>query len=206
LPSRIKLDIIGYLREDIYTGRAWYMTNVDPKEKLIMDLSLEVGDSFLVEGPWNSFRDYRLVDSVWKDGGKKHVQINAQINPAFGGLDNGKLTFIEGVGSNIGIGYKVFNYTDNFPYLLCSYKYYTKYYQNDHPDYHDVCILSTASIDLHADKSTITIYPNPTTGSVTIDLNDIYQYRFKIMDLLFVITLWRESDRGTQQKFRVIKD
>ena len=64
--------------------------------------------------------------------------------------------------------------------------------------------------------------------AVALDLNDIYQYRFKIMDLLgrsiesgvihdfqidvsgypdgiYVITLWRESDRRTQQKFRVIK-
>ncbi|HEC43980.1 MAG TPA: T9SS type A sorting domain-containing protein [Bacteroides sp.] len=228
LPSKIKLDIVGYLREDVYAGKAWYMANVDPVEKLIMDLSLEVGDSFFVEGIWNSYKDYRLVDSVWKERGRKHVQIDAQINPNFGGLDNGKLTFIEGVGTNIGIGYKVFNYTDNFPYLLCSYYFDTKIYQNDHPEYHSICILSTTSIDQYSDIPNTTIYPNPTTGVVTLNLNDPHQYRYQIIDPLgrsiesgvlhdsqidlsghpdgiYVITLWSESDRRTQQKFRVIK-
>jgi len=111
---------------------------------------------------------------------------------------------------------------------LCSYKYNTKYYQNDHPDYHDVCILSTASINSPSNKSTVTIYPNPTTDIVSLDLDENYQYRYQIMDLLgrsfesgvinnfqidvsgyshgiYVITIYRESDRKVQQNFKVIK-
>jgi hypothetical protein len=143
-------------------------------------------------------------------------------------LHHEKLVFIEEVGTNIGIGYKVFNYIDNFPYLLCAYKYDTKIYQNDHPDYRDVCVLVTANTEPCPDNSTIRIFPNPTTGIINVDLKIPLQYRFQITDLLgrslekglisgsqldlsgypdgiYVITVWPEPDRTEKQHFKVIK-
>jgi hypothetical protein len=70
-------------------------------EYLVFDLNLEVGDTFQVPEIWDiymmNYRTEITVDSVYVQDGLKHVQFDCEIFPP-----DYKLTFIEGIGPNIG--------------------------------------------------------------------------------------------------------
>ena len=93
----------GFLREDVVQGKAWFFSSTDTTERLIMDLSLNVGDSFRIVHSWSGLDDFFLVDSVWVSGAKKHVRLDYY--EGFGHSGEESLTFIEGVGTTKGIGY-----------------------------------------------------------------------------------------------------
>jgi hypothetical protein len=162
-PAQPLTTMEGFIREDILTGRVWYFTSMDTAEALIMDLSLTVGDSFFVGGVWNSNVGYHFVDSVWINAGKKYIRVDVEINPNTGGNNSEKLTFIEGIGTNIGIGYQDMYYIHNFPYLLCSFKDGGTVYQNTHPAFLGICRYSTVGLpNTVASSEGIMIYPIPT--------------------------------------------
>lgn len=105
----------GWIREDTSTGQVWFRsadphTNNTYVENLVMDLSLGLGDSILVDtfaGP----KEYAVVDSIYFAFGRKHVKTNKLIRSSFihpfGAPRKhcGYLTFIEGIGPNVGFGY-----------------------------------------------------------------------------------------------------
>ena len=67
----IPLSTVGYLREDSAQGKAWFFSNQDTTERLIMDLNLNLGDTFYVSGIWNPNPGYYPVDSIWVDAGRR---------------------------------------------------------------------------------------------------------------------------------------
>lgn len=170
--------IVGYLREDSIQGKAWFFNTEDIAEQLIMDLNLNLGDTFYVGGVWNSNTGYHLVDSVWTVFGRKHIRIDVAINPNPGGGNNEKLIFIEGVGTNIGIGYQDLNYIDNFPYLLCSYKNENLEYHNSNPVFNGNCNYTTVGVDDYLRDIKYEIYPNPSsTNEIIIEhQNEKHEY------------------------------
>ena len=107
----------GYAREDLVLGKAWFAGVVetiegsDTLEYLIMDLSLEVGDVFVIY-EFGGLENFAAVDSVYFENGLKHVRTNYQ----FWSNDD-PLTFIEGVGTNYGIAY-MHNYLNMCPCLI----------------------------------------------------------------------------------------
>lgn len=172
-PAQPLTTMEGFIREDTLTGRVWYFTSVDTAEALIMDLSLTVGDSFFVGGVWNSNVGYHFVDSVWSNAGKKYIRVDVEINPNTGGNTSEKLTFIEGIGTNIGIGYQDRYYIDNFPYLLCSFKDGGTVYQNTHPAFLGICRYSTVGLpNTFALSEGIMVYPNPAYNYLQLSFSD----------------------------------
>lgn len=177
-------NITGYLREDSTLGKAWYFSNIDTTEQLIMDLNLNLGDTFYVAGVWNSYVGYHPVDSIWFQSGRKHIRIDNEINPNIGGSNNEKVTFIEGIGTNIGISYQDLNNVNNFPYLLCSYKDINAIYQNSHPFFMGSCKYLSVGIDdnLTSEKP-INIYPNPTKNILNIVVPDAQALKIDVYSI-----------------------
>ena len=174
-------NITGYLREDSTLGKAWYFSSIDTTEQLIMDLNLNLGDTFYVGGLWNSNVGYHPVDSVWFQSGRKYVRIDNEINPNIGGGNNEKLIFIEEIGTNIGISYQDLNNGNNFPYLLCSYKDNNAIYQNSHPFFMGSCkYLSVGIDDNFTSEKPINIYPNPTKNLLNIVVHDAQVLKIEI--------------------------
>ena len=149
-----------YLHEDLAEGRWSYFTGLEPAERLLMDLSLNVGDSFYVRKPWGNLPGYFKVDSVYEQDHRKHVQINLPLYFA----NNEKLIFIEGVGPNTGMSYQdSVDLSNATPYLLCYWRDGIKEFSNL---YHDgeCSIFSFSNIDSPNQLPPLfTISPNPVT-------------------------------------------
>jgi hypothetical protein len=154
----------GFLREDPSTGKAWFVAKNgdDTVEKLIMDLSLGIGDSFLVYR--NSL--YYGVDSVYIYGGRKHVRL-VNLNSS-----TEKFTFIEGIGTTRGLTYQMTPSPNMSALLLCSFKDEIQIYQNNEPGYSSTCSVLNLGINDGAEKKyDINIYPNPSSGIFNISIN-----------------------------------
>lgn len=171
--SVYQLDLVGFIREDTIYGKLWYFSNYDTTERLVMDLSLEMGNMFWVGGVWNSYGGYHEVDSIWIDlFNRKNIRINILINPAIGGNNGEKLIMIEGVGTNIGIGYQDLEYIDNFPYLLCAWNNNIQIYQNNHPFFGGGCNLLFTNTNQNTSPGSIILFPNPTNNKLYIEVQE----------------------------------
>ena len=105
-----------FLREDVEEGKVWYFSSSDTTKKLIMNLSLNLNDTFNL---WNyGGSQFYIVDSIYFINGLKHLRMNCNIYYE----NNEKVTFIEGVGTNIGLRYCDNGIPGLNPYLLCNYK------------------------------------------------------------------------------------
>jgi len=96
-------EIIGFLREDTTTGKVWYKPNFeeDKNEFLIMDLSLEKGDSFtFTTNTYYQYTESTTVDSVYYENDLKVIELS--IN-SYSCLQ--KIQFYESVGPNNGVSY-----------------------------------------------------------------------------------------------------
>lgn len=159
--------LVGFLREDSTQGKAWFFNSADTTEYLIMDLSLNWGDTFYMGGSWNSIPGYFPVDSIWTSLGRKHVRVDHYI-PWFNNGVSDKLIFIEGVSTNIGIAYQTFDIM-NFPFLLCSHKDGLPIYQNDDSVLNGACVYTTVGINEELNVSNIKLYPNPSSNHLMIE-------------------------------------
>ncbi|MBL4755884.1 MAG: T9SS type A sorting domain-containing protein [Flavobacteriales bacterium] len=95
--------LLGYLREDTVVGKAWFWGANDSAEYLIMDMSLNLGDTFKLKTTFNSTFD---VPVIWIDtiGGRKRILFNYTIGTGFIGEN---FSFIEGVGPNASLVYSI---------------------------------------------------------------------------------------------------
>jgi len=85
-----------------------YLYDINAKtEYLIMDLNLSKGDMFYLPKSsqyyFDNVNEKKVVDSVYIKDGLKHIQLNAVPNSY--GPQMPKLTFVEGVGPNLGVFY-----------------------------------------------------------------------------------------------------
>lgn len=119
-----------YLTENTENRKVEFFTDDDETLRLVMDMSLVQGDTFYVEGASFNNPGYYEVDSVYEKDDRKHVQINYPVFYA----DNEKLTFIEGIGTNLGLYYKDMIAGDMNNYLLCAWENENKIYSNDYYD------------------------------------------------------------------------
>lgn len=166
----------GFIKEDTLTGRAWYFSDADTNLRLIMDMSLQLNDSFMVRNDWSStiYASYYLVDSICYVSGKKHIRLNYifQFIPNNQSI-NEKFLMIEGVGTNLGVKYMDLNLTAYAPYLLCQHKNATFYYGNANPYYVNNCSILTADKEKFENNKDFKIFPNPTNHEICIDANNI---------------------------------
>ena len=150
----------GLLREDTQTGRAWMYGITgwdfqDTLEYLVMDLSLQVGDTFMVYS--DMFGDETAtVDSVYTKDARKHVRTTYQnwshANP---------LTFIEGIGTNYGFGYM------HDPLNLCSC---IRFYWKDGVEvyFNSECNLQVGIDDAGFEQQKLRVWPNPSAGAMQV--------------------------------------
>lgn len=153
----------SYLREDRQEGKAWCLRTVgEPEEFLIMDLSLEVGDTFAInDGLHPSENFYPVVDSTYYYEGRKYVRLNFEYNRW--NFPGEKLTMIEGVGTNIGTFYQPFPGIQVDYYTLCQTKDGdTLSYVNNSPYYLGRCDVSAVAVNEQENPSfSLDIFPNP---------------------------------------------
>ena len=173
---------VAFLREDTMTGKAWVYDFYHSNERLIMDLSLNVGDTFRIYPNSLMFDTIVIADSVYLENSLKKVRFN--INFQF--VNNEKFTFIEGIGTNIGVDYQINPYFLNGlgnTYLLCSYKDSSLSYKNN---YLDTCYIVSVGIKEEIIENGINIFPNPISNISTITLNntDSKFIKFEVYNLL----------------------
>ena len=170
----------AYLREDTVNGRLYarYSTDLVDDEYLLCDLSLSVGDTFVLpdgSANWSSYGDrIMVVDSVGYPSGKKVIYLSScnynneifYTSTYFSPADfNISLRFMEGVGPMYGVNPAPPQYTHHLGLLLCLYKDDSLYYMT-----HETlgCFQSTADIPLYP-ESCLQVYPNPTNDQVTLE-------------------------------------
>lgn len=95
----------GFIREDTLTGKVWFKPNFeaeyDKDEFLIMDLGLQVGDTFkFTTSTYLQKQIELLVDSIYYEDSRKIIQFEPYYNYCMS-----VLCFVEGVGPNNGISY-----------------------------------------------------------------------------------------------------
>ena len=171
------MDANGFAREDVTTGKAWFMSAIetmsglDTVEYLIMDLSLNVGDTFLIYQPWNEVIT-SIIDSVYYISGVKHVQTNYH----FWGSDE-PLTFIEGVGTNYSLGYM----HDSFNMCRCLIsinKDLDEVYSNTN------CFPPMVGNEHLIEDVGISIFPNPASNYLIVKSNLISVKDYAIYSVL----------------------
>jgi len=165
----------GFIREDTSTGKIWFMavtndlSNIDTVEHLVADLALSLGDSFTVHKLDTD--SIVFVDSVYYQSGKKHIRLD-YIHETVS--DSAKLTFIEGVGTNVGFGYMHTNL--NGPTNLCEcLMEYKKDSNNVYINQH--CQSSANPISsVKQEVFEVKLFPNPARQHLKIEFdNPSYQ-------------------------------
>lgn len=161
---------IGYFREDTNSGRAWFMEK-DSSEHLIMDLSLQINDTFLVKMYADTNVTVASIDTI---NGRRILTLNYKYG---GGFISENLKFIEGVGPNAALFYQVNDKGDFFEgdylfgHLVCRmYHDSSIVYAWDTINFG--CGQTGIGIEESIQKNRIEVYPNPTSSIVKFNFTD----------------------------------
>lgn len=157
-----------FLRESTDKSKVYlYSPNLSESEFLVLDLTLQKSDTFFI-GVDKS--DTLVVDSVFTIDGRKHIRFNYVIEFA-GGSEN--FEFIEEVGSNFGLFYQGIDsyYIGQRHYLLCAYKNGILDYSNN--AFNGQCNVTWTGIKSNESNRKLKVFPNPSKGQLTIDVEDI---------------------------------
>ena len=157
-----------YLSEDTILGKVWYRSKSDTTERLIVNFSLNQTDSFFVYNIGTD--DYYKIDTVYNLNNKKYIVVDF---PIFY-MNNEKLTFIEGVGTNIGISYTENQWPSLQPLLLCQYKDYIQNYQTNIQPYSNMCNIFTSIAKNTLDN--FNVNPNPFKNYININFSQINKH------------------------------
>jgi len=173
------LEGTAFIREETATGRAWILYDNSVAEQLVMNLSLNVSELFMV-GNINY-----PVDSVYVKDGRKHVRVQYGYPILLDyPVSAGALTFIEGIGTTYGFTYDYenggsggFPANHGYPFLLCSWKDNAHIYthENQNPFFGDCYKEDTiVGIRNNNDSETegITVFPNPAENNIVIESGD----------------------------------
>ncbi|MDB4648478.1 T9SS type A sorting domain-containing protein [Crocinitomicaceae bacterium] len=148
------------VREDTQNGRVWYtgvietIQGYDTVEFLIMDLSLQEGESFVVHEMFGD-QDISIVDSIYYSSGLKHVRTNYQHWSS-----DFPLTFIEGVGTNYGLAYMHDHYNLCSCLISLNKDAEITYFNN-------ACNPPTVTVFEEVRKP-LRMFPNPASKKITI--------------------------------------
>lgn len=156
-------DYIGALREDTIQGKAWFRSYVDTTERLVMDLSLTVGDSIMLgETAWSS---KVVVDTVFYLNNRKHIRLGHQY---YTNLGDQTFMFIEGEVSTMGFYFydNDLGYTES-SYLLCTHKDGVETYK-----FSDTCFVMTTATTNIVEPLNFTVFPNPVKAFFNIEISE----------------------------------
>ena len=168
------------VREDTLAGKIWLVVVTpncsfpDTSEKLVADLSLQLGDTFNISqidmNVANPGDTFIIVDSVYYDQGQKHIRFVSPDSVSQGYLTE-PITFIEGIGPNYSLLWNINQcnvYLDK--YLLCAYKDGIKA-KYDNLRFNGDCSPVLSSLVNVATDNKVNIYPNPTNNKLYGTLN-----------------------------------
>lgn len=167
---RVAPDI--YINENINSG-LWYARSSFDLDTayLMMDMNLEVGDSFYFNFN-NSFSEgYRHVIAVNTINNRKVIEFDFDIAANFSEREN--FIFIEGVGSNAGIEINLETIGLN-KYLLCYHRNLSTQYQNQSPTLGSMCntiILNNPETTENQEYFYLSFFPNPASNYVNVMLH-----------------------------------
>jgi hypothetical protein len=159
----------GFVREDTVQGKAWFYDTSSNTEYLVMDLSLNLGDTFNIY-TYNNVAYPFVVDSVYFAGSLKHVRLIAlTVMCAF----SEKITFIEGSGTTAGLNYqRKLNGSSVNSYMLCQHKDGVKVTGNSL--FNDLCFICDVGMDDHRnDANAIKVYPDPAVDMLSIEIKNL---------------------------------
>jgi hypothetical protein len=151
------------LREDTIQGKTWAFNFQKSKEYLVMDLNLNLNDTFKLYS-YNDFATNYKVDSIYFLNGIKHLRLNKVIKPCHT-ITGEKMFFKEGVGPSAGFDYQV-NWLAS--YMLCQYKKGQK--TSGNTIFNNICylcdVMSTGEIDGNTNK--LQVFPNPANDQLNV--------------------------------------
>ncbi len=182
----------GAFRQDKVNRKVYFIRPSETTEQLLYDFTLQVGDT--VKGVLASFTGYsdtvKSIDSVQVgDTYRKRWIINSCYN----------INLIEGIGSTYGlINPSPGCATDLMDYSL------TCFQQNSeslYPDFKTNCDLISSSGPVNMISDQVIVYPNPSDGLITIELNEEGSYSIQLVDILGNILLVKEINK--QQKTEI---
>lgn len=181
--------LFGFLREDTIIGKAWFLYRNDTSEKLIMDLSLSIGDSFNIN--LDNWRPdfYSIVDSVYFLNNKKHIRFNSKID-IVNRQEN--YTFIEGVSSNAGFTFQTefISPNPNSHFLFCAFKDNISIFKNNL--FNGDCFPVLGGFEnLNKSKIAWALSPNPFTNSAELKFDN---YKHKDCSLIILDQYGRQVD------------
>jgi hypothetical protein len=161
---------IGKLRENAVEGKLWFTQADSNVEYLIMDMSLQIGDTFEIKpGLWSQ------VDSIYYLDEKKVIQFDL-----FSSRWNEPIRFIEGAGPNN--DFSLMNDFDWF-YMTCKYDHDILDYVNQNSLFIG-CMPDPTGVKEKSDlKNEITFYPNPCSGTLNINISNFNMTKISIIDL-----------------------
>lgn len=168
-----------YLREDTATGKLWcrfpdwcyeeedfwYWEESYP-EVLVADMSLTIGDTFVVYPPVGQGQ-YRVIYNVVDTTTENHSHIVVLQSPS----NEPTIKFIEGVGCTNLFDYGVFVSIGSI--VRCCHKDNELIYHWQSQEDDGNCVPSFVGIEESEEQQTISVYPNPCTDKVWIDGEDI---------------------------------
>ena len=164
--------IYGKLYSSLSNDKLFFMDLESHESIMIMDLSLVVGDTFTIYDEYSQARNL-IVDSIYYDDGKKHIQFDDEIGlPSYSYFYiHPKKCCIEGVGPNWGFCLK----EEGTTLFVCKHEGDILYYS--YPDT-SIFIGCTFNNNIFGDevrlveKSHLSIWPNPTTDILNINLSE----------------------------------
>lgn len=140
----------GFVREDTASGKVWFnglgIFGQGIREFLVIDLSLNLNDTFIVYNTAMVDSTFAVIDSIYWIGIKKYVRTNFSVQ------EGKKLTFIEGIGTNYGLHYM------NDPYNLCPC---LNSYKKDNTLFYTSACSSVGINENFVSANSINIYPHP---------------------------------------------
>jgi len=154
-------NLYGFISEDTIQGKTWLQIKDDTIEYLIMDLSLEVQDTFLMRNQiTESWNQKYLVKEILTMDSCKVIKLEGLRY-----FDN--IKFYEGIGP--AFIFRLFE-TGCYSELLCSYKDGVLIYDN--PEF-DTCFIPFTLTGIHKiEEAGINIYPNPTQNILTVKVEN----------------------------------
>lgn len=206
-----------YLSEDTSTGRLWmyFCNNSDTThftKKLLVDMSLNVGDTFTFP-LYNNIHDddtlVYVVDSINYINGKKHIYLshawgwNHYFFPAN--------VFIEGVGIAEYMFFPVESsgwpsIPEETRVLICAFKdgnleYYDNFYRfyDETPNLSDCFPPVNGITQVGSSHIKITAYPNPTKDRITFDFGGAVFETLQVINTAGVVV--REARLGGQTQY-----
>ena len=172
---------MGKLRENADEGKVWFTNAVNNEEYLMMDMNLQISDTFEIKpGLWSE------VDTIYYFEEKKVIQFNL-----YSWRWDEPVQFIEGVGPNN--AFSVFSDFDWF-YVTCKYDQGELNYVNNNSHFIGCMPDPTGVEEEKANYESFVLMPNPCSGileikflddqnkKVTVSIFDLYGQVLKHFD------------------------